>query len=246
MSSKICGIKFTIFIILNDMAVTFFRTLIIFITLVAVMRLMGKRQIGEMQPFEFIVTLIIADLACIPMADVSIPLVYGIVSIICLFLLHQLFSVIEQSGNAAKKIISGKPSLVINKDGVDMVELKKNNLGVDDLIESMRSAGYFSFDDLFYAIYESNGKLSAMENPEKNFSSASLPVLIVNEGKINKKNAKLIDAEESNICAFIKKQNANLKNVEVMTVDGNGRVYLKEKKRKFKILNYTLKEGVKW
>ena len=75
------------------MIVTFFRTLIILITLIILMRLMGKRQIGEMQPFEFIVTLIIADLACVPMADVSIPLVYGIVSIGCLFLLHQAFSI---------------------------------------------------------------------------------------------------------------------------------------------------------
>ena len=72
------------------MIVTFIRTTVIFITLIVVMRLMGKRQIGEMQPFEFIVTLIIADLACIPMADVSIPLVYGVVAILALFLLHQL------------------------------------------------------------------------------------------------------------------------------------------------------------
>ena len=100
---------------------------------------MGKRQIGEMQPFEFIVTLIIADLACIPMADVSIPLIYGIVAILALFILHQLLSLLEQCGNIPKRIISGKPSLVINADGVDMKELKRNNLGVDDLIESMRS-----------------------------------------------------------------------------------------------------------
>ena len=75
---------------INNMVVTFLRTIIIFVTLVVVMRLMGKRQIGEMQPFEFIVTLIIADLACIPMADVSTPLIYGLVSIISLFILHQI------------------------------------------------------------------------------------------------------------------------------------------------------------
>ena len=84
------------------MVVTFIRTLIIFITLVAVMRLMGKRQIGEMQPFEFIVTLIIADLACVPMADVSIPLTYGIVAILTLFILHQLLSFLEQGGDFLK------------------------------------------------------------------------------------------------------------------------------------------------
>ena len=98
------------------MVVIFIRTLIIFIALVVVMRLMGKRQIGEMQPFELVLTLIIADLACVPMADVSIPLVYGIVGIFALFLLHQIFSLIEQSGEKAKNLISGKPSVVIDKN----------------------------------------------------------------------------------------------------------------------------------
>ena len=97
------------------MIVTFIRTLIIFVTLVVVMRLMGKRQIGEMQPFEFIVTLIVADLACVPMADVSIPLTYGIVAILALFLLHQLLSFLEQSSDFFKHVISGRPSVVINK-----------------------------------------------------------------------------------------------------------------------------------
>ena len=77
------------------MAVNFVRTLIIIITLMVLMRLMGKREIGEMQPYEFVITLIIADLACIPMADVSIPLTYGIVAILCVFLLHQLLVVLE-------------------------------------------------------------------------------------------------------------------------------------------------------
>ena len=146
------------------MLTVFIRTLIIFITLIIVMRFMGKRQIGEMQPFEFIITLIIADLACIPMADVSIPLLYGVVAVLGLFLLHQLISVLELLGDSVKKIISGKPSVVINRQGVDLKELKRNNMGVEDLIESMRSSGYFSLDDVEYAIFESNGKLSPMEN----------------------------------------------------------------------------------
>ena len=106
------------------MAVTFIRTLIIFTTLIVVMRLMGKRQIGEMQPFEFIITLIIADLACAPMADISIPLVYGLVAILTLFILHQLFSILEQSGRIPKLILSGKPSLILDKNGVNIKELK--------------------------------------------------------------------------------------------------------------------------
>ncbi|MBQ9734909.1 MAG: DUF421 domain-containing protein [Clostridia bacterium] len=228
------------------MAVIFFRTLIILITLIVLMRLMGKRQIGEMQPFEFIITLIIADLACVPMADVSIPLVYGIVSIICLFLLHQILSLLEQSGTLLKRVISGKPSIVINKNGVDLIELKKNNLGVDDLIESMRSLGYFSFDDLSYAIYESNGKLSAFINPDKTDKDRSLPLLIVNDGKIDKKNSQIIKETDDSIIDYIKSKNANLKNTEILTIDGKGKVYMKEKKKKYSIDKFQLKEGVSW
>ncbi len=228
------------------MLVTFIRTFIVFITLIIIMRLMGKRQIGEMQPFEFIVTLIIADLACIPMTDVSIPLIYGISAIFALFLLHQLFSLLEQSGNIVKRIISGKPSLVINANGVDMLELKRNNLGVDDLIESMRALGYFSLDDLSYAIFESNGKLSPLENPQKNNSSPSVPMLIVNDGKIDAKNLELMKADKNSLISFIENCGGKLKTTEVMTIDGNGRVYFKSKNKKYRILNYKLKEGVKW
>jgi len=199
-----------------------------------------------MQPFEFIVTLIIADLACIPMTDVSIPLIYGLVAIGCLFILHQLLSLVEQIGPTFKKILSGKPSIVINNDGIDLVELRKNNLGVDDLIESMRTSGYFSLDDLSYAIYESNGKLSALENPERENAKPSIPLLVIDNGKLNDKNLEFIDGKNSNVLDFVKNQNTSLKKIEVMTVDGNGRVYFKEKNKKFKILFYPLKENVKW
>ena len=116
------------------MIIIFIRTAVIFLTLMVVMRLMGKRQIGEMQPFEFIITLIIADLACIPMADVSIPLIYGVVAILALFLLHQLIFLLENCGSFMQRVISGKPSVVINKDGVDLKELKKNDMSVSDQI----------------------------------------------------------------------------------------------------------------
>jgi len=228
------------------MAVTFIRTLIVVVTLIILMRLMGKRQIGEMQPFEFIITLIIADLACIPMTDVSIPLVYGIVAIACLFILHQLLSLLEQGGTFFKRIISGKPSVVINKNGIDLIELKKNNLGIDDLIESMRALGYFSLDDLSYAIYESNGNLSALENPSKEQNHNSIPILMVSDGKIDKNNLTFINEKEENLKNFIKSKNSTLKQVEVMTIDGNGRVYFKQKSKPYQIFNYTFEGETKW
>ena len=226
------------------MVVILIRTFIIFITLVIILRLMGKRQIGEMQPFELIVTLIIADLACIPMADVSIPLIYGIVSILALFLLHQIFALIEQSGDFAKKVLSGKPSLVINTNGVDLKELRSNNLGVEDLIESMRAQGYFHLDQVDYAIFESNGKLSALESKNSE-NCTSLPLLVINDGKLIKRNLTYLNASEEDIIKFIKEK-ATLKTTEVLTIDGNGKAYLKVKNKKYEVLWYSMPEGVKW
>ncbi|MBE7083811.1 MAG: DUF421 domain-containing protein [Clostridiales bacterium] len=228
------------------MTVIFIRTTVIFITLVVVMRLMGKRQIGEMQPFEFIVTLIVADLACIPMADVSIPLIYGIVAILSLFLLHQLLSLLETSGNFFKLIVSGKPSIVINTNGVDMKELRSNNLGIDDLIEAMRAQGYYALDDLNYAIFESNGKLSPLENPNRTTENRSVPLLIVNQGKINTSNINRLKLSATSVTDFLNKINAKLKQTEVMTLDGFGRVYIKEKNKKYRIEKFTLPEALKW
>lgn len=228
------------------MAVTFIRTVIIFVTLVIVMRIMGKRQIGEMQPFEFIVTLIIADLACIPMADISIPVLYGVVSILGLFLLHQMLSMLEQRRGIFKRIISGKPSVVIDKEGVNIIELRRNNMGVDDLIESMRSDGYFSLDDLDYAIFESNGKLSALQNENSKSHPSSIPVLMIENGKFVKENLSFTKTEEASLREFLSQNNLSLKNTEVLTLDGNGRVYYKAKKNKYKILSFSLKETDKW
>lgn len=228
------------------MAVTFIRTLIIFVTLIIIMRLMGKRQIGEMQPFEFVVTLIIADLACIPMTDLSIPLIYGVVSILALFVLHQIFTLLEQGGPVIKQIISGKPSLVVNKNGIDIKELKRNNMGVEDLIESMRGCGYFSLEQVEYAIFESNGKLSVLERKVEQTEPSSLPLLIINDGKIGIKNLKLLNVEKQSVERFLSSVSASVRTTEVLTIDGNGRAYLKQKNKAYKVLDFKLPEGVSW
>lgn len=229
------------------MIIIFIRSTLTFIILLVVMRLMGKRQIGEMQPFELVITLLIAELACIPMSDISVPLIYGIAAILAVFIIHQALSLLDRSGRILKRVISGKPSIVLNKDGVDFVELRKNNMDVEDLIESMRSAGYFSLDDLDYAIFESNGKLSAMEKTSEKCGKTSLPVLLVCEGKAIHNNLELIDWDLTTLNETIKKHGAtNLKQVGVMTVDGNGKVYFQNENEKYETFNVRLKEGINW
>lgn len=229
------------------MIIIFIRSVVVFATLLIVMRLMGKRQIGEMQPFELVITLLISELACIPMTDVSVPLLYGVVAIVAVFIMHQLISIIQQTSQTAKRILSGKPSLVLNKNGVDFYELKQNNMDVEDLIESMRSAGFYSLDDLDYAIFESNGKLSTKEKIDYDKKKTALPLLIINDGQIKNKNLAIIKTSETELMKIIKSKGAkSLKQVGVMTVDGNGKVYFQLQHGQYSTFNITLKEGVKW
>lgn len=215
------------------MALVFIRTTIIFFVLLSVMRLMGKSQIGEMQPFEFVITLLIAELACIPMADSSIPLLYGVVSIVAIFILHQIVWLLDSWFAPMKAVICGKPSLVINRQGVDSYQLRKNNLEISELIESMRGAGYFNLDDVYYGLYEANGSFSALP---KETVRKSLPLLIIENGKKNAKNCRIARLDDEELCSILKAERVKLKQVLVMTADGEGRIYFQQKGKPYKIL----------
>lgn len=216
------------------MALIFIRTAIIFVTLLLVMRLMGKSQIGEMQPFEFVISLVIAELACIPMADTSIPILYGIIAIITIFILHQIVWLFELWFKPVKNVVSGKPSVVINKNGIDEFQLKKNNLDVGDLIESMRVAGYFNLDDVYYGLFEANGSFSAL--PKEEPASASLPLLLIDRGTPDRKNLTRCGFDDDRLNKLLKEQSAKLKEVIVMTVNAEGRAYFQKRGEKYRIL----------
>ena len=236
------------------MALIFIRTAIIFLTLLLCMRLMGKsqigeillrimgkRQIGEMQPFEFVITMLIAELACIPMADSSIPLMYGIISVVTIFILHPVVWLMDLWFKPMKTIICGKPSLVITREGVDSYQLRKNNLDVSDLIESMRVAGYFNLDDVYYGLYEANGSFSALEREQK---TNSLPVLVIDNGRVDKTNLKISGITQESLQKFLKERKVRPRQVLVMTVDGNGRVYFQRKGKPYSI--ERIEVGEQW
>ncbi len=221
-----------------DMGLIFIRTVIIFITLLIVMRLMGKRQIGEMQPYELVITLIISELACIPMADNSIPLLYGVVAILTIYFLHQIVCLIDLNFRNAKVALSGSPSIVLNKNGIDDTQLKKNNLDVSDLIESLRVKGYFALDAVDYALYESEGMFSALPKKDYEKIQSSLPILIIDEGKFEQKNLEQTKRDERYYRNVLREQGCDdEKKVLVMTVDGDGKVYLQITGKKYKVLH---------
>ena len=227
------------------MSLIFIRTSIVFITLFILMRLMGKRQIGEMQPYELVITLIIAELACIPMGDPSIPLFYGIVSILTVYFLHQIVCLIDLNVPSAKNLLSGSPSIVLNKDGIDDTQLKKNNLNVSDLIESLRTEGYFALDGMEYALYEAGGNFSAL--PKKNYMDLqkSLPIMLIQEGKFDETNLLRTSKDKAYFLDVLRGQGCDeIKKVLVMTVDGNGKIYLQKRGEKYKTLQLNWQEAL--
>lgn len=229
------------------MALIMVRTAIIFIVLLLIMRLMGKRQIGEMQPFELVITLLISELACIPMADASVPLLYGIISVVTIFVMHELVTLLDLKVKPVKTLISGKPSVLINKNGIDDYQLKRNRLDVSDLIESLRSAGYFSLDCVDYALYESNGTFSALPKQDYEQMQSSLPLVIIDNGKFDEKNLELTGLEKQFFLDILEQQGVKqIKRVLVLTADGTGKLYLQSKGEKFKTFRVSYPGGKIW
>lgn len=170
----------------------FLRSIILFVFLLIAMRLMGKRQLGELQPFEFAITLVVAELACIPMSDNTIPIVYGVIPIFTLVVLHNIITQLSVKSTRVRKTLNGKPVILISKGVVDCDLLKKCSMNANDLLEGLRSGGYFSLSEVEYAILETNGKLSIMPkfsttpvvNADMNINgNADLPYNIILEGK---------------------------------------------------------------
>ncbi len=153
------------------MLIVFIRTIILFILIVALMRIMGKRQIGQLQASELVVSLIIADLAAIPMGNVGIPLLSGIVPILTLFIGEAVLSYISLRSQTARKILSGKPSIIISKGKIVENELNKQRFSIDDLVEQLRIKNVSNIEDVEYAILETGGNLSII------LKTAKMPVL---------------------------------------------------------------------
>ena len=143
------------------------KTAIIYFFAMFVMRLMGKRQAGQLQPFELIIAIMIAEVASTPMDGAGIPITYGIVPIVTLMVLHNLIAFVSMKSESARAFFSGKPSIIIHKGIIREKELKKLKYNLNDLIEQLRAKDVISISDVHYAVLETNGELSVMLKPEK-------------------------------------------------------------------------------
>ena len=212
----------------SDMIIIFIRAIILFAVLLFVFRLMGKRQIGEMEPFELVITLVISELACIPMADRSIPITFGVVAILTMFVIHQFILLLSKS-EKMQGVINGKPVMVINANGIDVQALKELNMHVNDLLQAMRSSEYFSLEEVTYGIMETNGQLTVVANKNMENKQQTLPIPVILEGKWNEENIKGNGFDKKELEQLLVKEQTKLKNVILLAIDENKRMTLQKR-----------------
>ena len=178
------------------MAITAIRTVIIYIFIITAMRIMGKRQLGELQPVELVVTLLISDLAAVPMQESGMPLLNGLVPILILVSLELLLSGCMLKLPWVSRLITGNPITIIRDGRLDQKALKKLRMTVEDLMENLRGQNIFAIEDLQYAVAETNGKISVYPKPEKQPPTcgdlhgappdSGMPLVVISDGKLSR------------------------------------------------------------
>jgi uncharacterized membrane protein YcaP (DUF421 family) len=204
------------------------------------MRLMGKRQIGELEPFELVITLIIADLATIPMAEQTIPIWYGIVPLLVICVIHFVATALTKKSQTVRNILSGKPVVVVDENGVVFAELKKLNISAEELMEALRNLDYFDLTEIQYAIIERNGKITVIPKaasmpatredikvaPEEN----EMFYCIIENGKVLKKNFTELGTEYGAVMPdILRGGKCSLPDILLCLLSAEGSVYLQTK-----------------
>lgn len=221
------------------MLITFIRSIILYILVLVVMRLMGKREIGQLQPFELAISIMIADLASIPMTEIGIPIFNGIVPILGLLVMHLIISLINLKSLKAREIICGKPSILIYRGKINEKELKKERFTINELEERLRGNNVVNLGDVEYAILETSGQVTVIQKPEKRNTIPEdfnivpeyegIPYDLVVDGKVMNKNLKAIGKNYNWLKKQVEKFDIKPEEALVVTIDGKGQIFCQKK-----------------
>lgn len=221
------------------MLINFVRAIILYIIVLIVMRFMGKREIGQLQPFELVISIMIADLASTPMAEVGIPITSGIIPIFGLLVMHLLISVLNMKSTKAREIICGKPRILIYRGKIDEIALIKEKFTVNELQERLRGKDVVNLGDVEYAILETNGEISVIQKPNKRNAIPEdfnimpqyegIPYDLVIDGQVMYDNLKAIGRDYEWLKKEMKKQNMKPEEALVATFNGSGELFCQKK-----------------
>lgn len=209
------------------MFIVLIRTCILYILVVLVIRLMGKRQIGELQPYELVITIVISDLATVPMQDVRLPLILGIIPILTLLILEVFFTELQIRSKFMRKLIDGDPSVLIRDGKINEKALKSQRIHIEDLLEELRLTGNFDISSIKYAILESNGQLSIMS--KENNENSHLPLVLLYNGKVNKDSLKKLHKDVKWLQDKVSSKNLSMDEVFIIIMDSSGKLQYQAK-----------------
>lgn len=214
------------------MFVTIIRTLILYFTVICVVRLMGKRQIGELQPSELVITLLLSEIIAMPMENNDIPLISTVIPVMLLVTLEIITSAISMKSLKFRFLVQGHPIIIIRNGELQQKEMKKLRLTIDDILESLRQKDIFDISLVSYAILETNGKMSVMLKPDyetvtnKNAGiqaeDSGIPCVVITDGQIERSAFDDCNMTDEKLQNIIKKQNIDVGSTLLMTLDKSG------------------------
>ena len=203
------------------------RTICLYLVLILVVRLMGKRQIGEMEPAEFVVTMLIANLAAIPMQDSGIPLLSGLVPILTVLGVQLILAVASMRFISFRRLLCGKPVILIREGTIDQTNLRRARITLDELTEHLREREVLDLGQVQYAILETNGQISVFPYPQ--YKPASAKDASVSDGKLLESTLAVSGRDRAWLGHQLRSRGCPLRDTYLLTVDGKGNVYFIKK-----------------
>lgn len=224
------------------MLISLLRTVIMYIVILAAVRVMGKRQISQLQTSELVVTLLISELAVMPIDKPEQPLSRGLVPMLALIVCEILVSLMMLKSGRFRRLICGKPIVVIEKGKILQKQMRKLRMSTEDLFEQLRQNGVFSLEEVAYAVIETNGMMSVARNPKDDaltpaqagvkVKNEPLEVVVISDGEISESSLKLCGRDRHWLLEALKANGIGLSDVFIMTARQNGKYRIIEKNKK--------------
>ncbi len=223
------------------MLITFFRAIVLYIIVLIVMRLMGKREIGQLQPFELAISIMIADLASLPMTETGVPISNGIIPILGLLVMHLVISMLNMKSTKIREIICGKPSILIFRGKIDEEVLKRERFTINELEERLRDNNIFNIGDVEYAVLETSGQVTVIPKPNKRPATPEdfeiepqyegIPYDLVVDGKIMYKNLEKLGKNYVWLQKQTEKFGIKPEEALIVTIDGKNQFFCQPLKK---------------
>ncbi len=222
------------------MSIVLLRSLILYILVIFAVRLMGKRQLGELQPSELVITILVSNIATLPLEDVNIPLIVGITPILSLVCFEVIVSWLSMKCTKLRKVISGHPKIIISGGVIDRRVMRDLRFSVDDLMTALRGNGIFRIEEVQFAIVETTDSISVMKKSDNESvtridmnitgESSDPPQVVISDGKISERALSTAGMGEKTLKRILRRERLDVSDVLIMTADNSGSYYITDKR----------------